>query len=118
MAAFDIELKGLGVFKKISDPRVVFAGLSSNEPLLQLRKNLVDKLRDIKLYDDERPFSPHITLCRVRSIKNTENLRNFIAGKANYMVMKQQIVHFSLYESVLRPAGPVYKELVKVPFIK
>ena len=112
---FEIELKGLGVFKKISDPRVIFTGISTNEPLLQLRKDLVDKLTGMKLYNDERSFSPHITLCRVRSIKNSESLRKFIEGKDNYQVMKQLVDHFTLFESILKPSGPVYRELVRVP---
>jgi 2'-5' RNA ligase len=60
---------------------------------------------------EERQFKPHLTLGRVKSVKNIENLKTMLERDKDTQF---QIVHVSeviLYESILMQTGPIYKAL-------
>jgi len=60
---------------------------------------------------NDKPFVPHITLCRIKSIKDREKLKEKLA--------KWQNVNFNfplevyLYKSTLTKKGPVYEKIYK-----
>ena len=64
--AFVMELAGVGEFGgKI--PRALWAGVRANDALLHLQKKIETALLRIGLSADERKFSPHITLARLKA---------------------------------------------------
>ena len=60
---------------------------------------------------NDKPFVPHITLCRIKSIKDKEKLREKLS--------KWQNINFSfplevyLYKSTLTKKGPIYEKIYK-----
>jgi len=60
---------------------------------------------------NDKPFVPHITLCRIKSIKDKEKLKEKLA--------KWQNVNFNfplevyLYKSTLTKKGPIYEKIYK-----
>ena len=70
-AAFDLRTAGLGVFPKLKRPRVLWLGLYGPAHRLEaLFNDLGDTLAEMQFPIEERPFSPHITLGRVRNADN------------------------------------------------
>jgi len=64
---FTLRLASLGHFGSARAPRVIWAGLSGNIPALQtLHRLLTTELAARGFATDERPFSPHLTLARVK----------------------------------------------------
>lgn len=73
---FDLRTAGLGVFPKLKRPRVLWLGLyGPTHRLESLFNELGDVLDDLQFPIEEKPFSPHITLGRVRTTQNV-SIRN------------------------------------------
>ena len=66
-APFDLFLEGVGVFPNARRPRVVWIGLGGAlEPLLALQHSIDRELEGLGFARERRPFTPHLTLGRVR----------------------------------------------------
>ncbi len=111
--SFDIEVRGTGVFGKKADPRVIWAGIEKSGPLDNLYSLLSGALRNGGFTSDIKPFSPHITLGRIKSVKDTGRL---FAVTGRYADTRFQIIEVGeiiIFESILRPEGPLYKPLFR-----
>lgn len=64
--AIDIAVKGVGWFPNERRPRVFWAGVDGGEPLRTLARETGQALTEIGVPIEEREFSPHLTLARVR----------------------------------------------------
>ena len=71
------------------------------------------KLDGIGLRPEERGFSPHITLARVRTGKNREKLMHEIMGRVDEDFGNMKVKHIRLKKSVLTPNGPIYTILAE-----
>lgn len=108
---FDFNLTGTGVFKSYRDPRVLWVGIQAAERLVQLNKIITKSLKINGFEVEERQFKPHLTLGRVKSLKDTENLKILLES---YRDVRFQTVHVNeviLFESILMQTGPIYKPL-------
>ena len=70
---FEYRLKGLGIFGSTPQPRVIWMGIEDQpsahlhgSPLEQLHRALNRELERRNFEVDKRPFSPHLTLARVK----------------------------------------------------
>ena len=73
---FEISMSGLGVFPNPRRPRVLWAGLDGDLATLSALQIAVDQaVEKLGLPKDDRPFSPHLTLGRVRRDTNEEQSR-------------------------------------------
>ena len=67
-APFTLRLAGLGTFGSARSPRVIWVGLAGEKArLLALRAALTDDLAARGFPREERPFSPHLTLARIKT---------------------------------------------------
>jgi 2'-5' RNA ligase len=114
IAEFELSLKGAGVFKSINDPRILWTGIEPSEKLAILFESVRNGLMDAGITPEERKFNPHLTLGRIKSIKDTGRLTSLIDGYRNIEIQKQEVREVILYESLLFQSGPVYKPLNKV----
>jgi 2'-5' RNA ligase len=111
--AFDLSTTKAGAFPDKKRPRVIWLGL--NDPLNSAA--LITKDIDLALEsagipkEDDRPFSPHITLGRVRSPKNVKYLTNFLDKQPVYPSIKQTVNKIILFKSTLGCNGPTYEIL-------
>src|SRR4030067_3654225 len=82
---FDVHIKGLGVFPDLHYPRVVWAGITDGaEQLRSVFSQLESQLRGLGFAPDNKGFSPHLTIARVRSGRNKAQLAEFITKNADY----------------------------------
>lgn len=73
----------------------------------ELKQQIDKALPDFK---DDHEFHPHLTIARVKFIKNKQELiQNLKQIKIKPKTFK--INNFKLYKSTLTPQGPVYEEL-------
>ena len=67
MPPFNIEASGLGVFPNMKRIQIIWVGLSGElEKLGQLQKRIEESLKPLGFPAEARPFTPHLTLARVR----------------------------------------------------
>lgn len=67
VAPFWLEVIDLGAFPNLAAPRVVWVGLSGDiEHLIELQRGIEHSLISLGFLPENRAFSPHLTLGRVR----------------------------------------------------
>jgi RNA 2',3'-cyclic 3'-phosphodiesterase len=108
---FEFLLAGTGVFKNFRDPRVIWVGIQSPEKLLMLNNTITDGLKENGFDIEERQFKPHLTLCRIKSVKDTENLKNVMERYRDTEFQEVEVKKVILFESILMQTGPLYKPL-------
>lgn len=115
---FTLTLGGLGCFPNTRRPRIVWAGVSGQTDILkQLHHHLGEKLKTVGFTLDTRPYSPHLTLGRVKDTiphrqlaqlgQTLEQIQPTVGQLATLPVSE-----LSLMKSELKPAGAVYTRLV------
>lgn len=108
---FEISLKGIGVFKSLRDPRVLWAGVYQSDLLATLQAEIASALRGIGFSLEEKPFSPHITIGRIRKISSSDTFGVTLLKYHGTDIQQVQVDEVILYESILKQEGPVYKPL-------
>ncbi len=111
---FDIEVRGTGIFGKKSDPKVIWAGIEKSGPLDNLYSLLSSALRKGGFTSDTKPFSPHITLGRIKSVKDTGRLFSVTGRYAETHFQNIEVREVIIFESILRPDGPLYRPVSEV----
>ncbi|MGC8873306.1 MAG: RNA 2',3'-cyclic phosphodiesterase [Chloroflexia bacterium] len=118
-APFELEAIGLGTFPNLRRPRVVWVGLGGElEALHRLQARLSEELAARGFPPEERPFSPHLTLGRVRPQARPEEARALgqaIAGIPSPSLGRWRVEEIRVMRSDLRPEGPLYTVLYTAP---
>ncbi len=105
-APFDVELAGLGAFPSAQRARVLWAGVGTGfEELRSLAADLDEALSPLGFEREERPYTPHLTLGRVRGRPVSFDLPPD-AGGAEFRVRRVELV-----QSTLPQGGAVYKTI-------
>jgi len=114
---FELSLKQIDTFPRDRSPRVIWLGLDGNLPKL---RDLVDQLETaltpLGFQKEERPFTPHLTLARIK--KNSFNKKDEAHSKLLSIVKTPyftpfQVEKVSLMKSTLKSEGSNY-ECLKV----
>jgi 2'-5' RNA ligase len=113
--SFEVEFSGVGVFPNIRRISVVWIGITGGqERLVEIFQQLEPKLRQIGLAADNKGFSPHLTIARVRSGLNKDELAKSIESMREVQFGKMGVQAVRLKKSTLTPQGPVYTTLHEV----
>jgi len=109
---FNVQIKGLGAFPNPRYSRVVWAGITDGaDQLKSVFSQLEPRLRGLGFTPDHRGFSPHLTIARVRSGRNKQQLADFVTENANYEFGTVNAKCLRLKKSTLTPKGPIYSTL-------
>jgi 2'-5' RNA ligase len=107
-AHFPLFLKEVGHFPPGRRPRVLWVGMEESAPLRKLQQEVEQALLAAGVPPEERGFSPHITLARLKEtppgkvITLEEKHRQFKAGPF-------PVEEFYLYSSTLTREGAIHK---------
>lgn len=115
---FKISIKGAGAFPNLRRVQTIWAGLEGDLEVLQkLQNNVETGLKPLGFVPENRPFTPHLTLARVRdtaTLLQRQALGDMIAGikiEANPVI---EVKSFNLMKSQLTRTGPIYTCLSSV----
>ncbi len=108
---FGLEAAGTGYFGKPNRPRVIWAGVADCPPLRQLQQKTVDALLASGIGFDNKPFSPHLTLGRVKAPNHTASLLGKIEKYKDAPLGRGRISAVDLIQSKLTPRGAEYEVL-------
>ncbi len=106
----DITVRGTGWFPDEKHPRVFWAGVDADDRLAYLARSTEQGVATLGAPAEERAYSPHLTLARIRDHVSLDTLRGAIAV-ANSDFGAFRAGHFALYVS----AGGTYTQLAKFP---
>jgi 2'-5' RNA ligase len=108
---FDVDLVGLGCFRP-QRPRVIWIGCTTGaEQLIQHQQALGRELRVHGFPSENRKYSPHLTIVRVRSGVNRVQLMEIVNQHTNKEFGRFQVKAIKLKKSTLTPKGPIYENL-------
>lgn len=115
---FHLELGEMGVFPNLRAPRVVWVGLRGETATLSvLQENIESALIPLGFPPENRTFSPHLTLGRVREKASPGERRSLGQAVASSKVASMEpfpVDSLSLMRSTLTREGAVYSRLYSV----
>lgn len=115
---FDLQFSGAGVFPLRGAPRVFWAGVTAGvDDLVALEVEVSSRLQRMGIPPDDRVFSPHLTLARVREAAGLPG-EAVLAGLEQAPVGTSHVDAITLFESRLSPKGPTYVPLQRTPLWK
>jgi len=108
---FDLGLAGVGVFPRRGPPRAVWAGVDAGrDAMIAVEREVASRLAPLGIIGDARPYSPHVTLARVREAAGLRAV-TLLEGFEWRAFGTAYIDAITLFESRLLPAGPTYLPL-------
>jgi 2'-5' RNA ligase len=113
----ELKLSKLGIFGSSYSPKVIWAGIEPYEQLATLMKNIQQDLKPAGFEPDRQNLVPHLTLGRVKMIKDKILFERAIGQFKNISSASMTIGDIILYESILHREGPEYVALEKFRFI-
>jgi 2'-5' RNA ligase len=111
-----VNLGALGSFGRPNSPRVIWVGFEDSSLFVELYGQVEARLKACGIKPADLPFRPHLTLGRIRGLKDisqynqvSESLKDRFSGKVG-------IDRMVFYRSELGSGGPVYTPLEEVLF--
>ena len=112
---FRLRGQGVGTFPHAASARVVWFGVAGDvERLVALRDAVEGAMTGLGAEADDRPYTPHLTLGRIRRIRRRGQWLRALEQVRNASLPGFDVTAVSLMGSELRPGGAVYRELGKV----
>lgn len=110
-----LQVAGAGAFPNVKAPRVLWIGVRGDlENLRLLQAAVEDAMVNLDFAPEERAFSPHLTLARIKYPKPRDKWQQKIEAIRDVKLGEFEATSVSLMQSELRRDGAVYKEVVKV----
>lgn len=115
---FDLQIGGVGSFPNSNRPRVLWVGIHAPAALSNLQKAIEEGAKRLGYEKEERPFSPHLTLGRVRQGLDGKDLQKISNALSSIQLGKIGIARVDsvhIYKSDLNSEGSVYTKLFSTP---
>ena len=113
-SGFDLEARGVGVFPDMRAPRVLWVGISDNDSLTGLQKDIENGLAAIGFSSEKRRFRPHLTLGRFKSSSGKEGLYDKIEEYKNISQGLIEVTSLFLIKSELTPSGAKHTKITGI----
>jgi len=106
---FEVTFSGVGTFPSLNRINVVWIGIThGQEQLGEIFRQMEPKLREIGMAADNKGFSPHLTIARVKSGVNRAALAGAVAKMRDLEFGDMPVKYVRLKKSTLSPKGPIY----------
>jgi 2'-5' RNA ligase len=118
-APFALEVGGLGAFPNVRKPRVVWVGLGGDTPAAVELAEAVQEALGALGFKPDKPFSPHMTIGRVREgigIGKLAPLSRVLSLTSTILPEESsfQVNGVSLMQSFMQSGGSVYKQVAHI----
>lgn len=109
---FNMRLGALGAFPDPGRARVIWLGpLEGGEEFVRLALTMEEEVRKLGFEPETKGPKPHVTLAR---FKRPKDLRGTLQG-VKPEPLSIEVQEITLMRSTLRPEGPIYTPLFRVP---
>jgi RNA 2',3'-cyclic 3'-phosphodiesterase len=115
--AIEVLVRRLGYFPNPRGPRTFWCGVEA-QGLDALARETDEATATLGIPAERRPFSPHLTLARIKEPCDMSRLDAAIAALPSVEFGRFTAGSFFLYRSELRPSGSVYTKLAEFPLTK
>lgn len=115
---FKIKLSSAGVFPSPSQPRVIWVGIEEGKKESSELANMIEeKTTPLGIEKEARAFHPHLTLARIKFLKDKSSVKNAF-GSLKVPQVEMTATKITLFQSTLSPEGPTYTALETADFNK
>ena len=115
-SAFTAEIKGAGAFPNLNHMNVIWVGVNEGWSQVEQIYEQVEKLLSgLGFRREHRPFSPHITIARVRSGRKRDEVASFLQRLTEESFGTITVDKIRLKQSILSSSGPKYSTLLEIP---
>ncbi len=111
---FSLSLAKIGAFPNLKRPRIIWAGIDPNATLTELHRAVSAATASAGFAPDKKPFSPHLTIGRVKNHARSADYRAIAATIARENINKiatMRVRDVHLIRSQLTRQGPIYTHL-------
>jgi 2'-5' RNA ligase len=115
LGGIDFSIEGVGLIRNLSDPRALYANIKNRSTLEILNREIDARLADAGIEAGTKIFMPHLTLGRIKFLRDKDLLKAILDDFRNTYFQKVSCKEFILFESILTPKGPIYKRLSAYP---
>jgi len=115
--AFSLTFKGMGIFGKIKQPRVLWMGIERNPVISEIKQDLDISLQVHGFEADSREFRPHLTLGRIKNLDDNSRMEYLLSLYKDMEFQVSEITDMIFYESILKPTGPEYIVLSRMQLL-
>jgi len=117
LPAFPLSIEGAGCFPNPRRPRVLWVGVGQGlQEVVAIHDAMEGKLLELGCYRrEERKFTPHITLGRVKQDDSGEDLSMALQRKADWEGGSIDVREVLVMSSELTSQGPIYTVLSRAP---
>jgi RNA 2',3'-cyclic 3'-phosphodiesterase len=112
--AFPVHLSGTGCFPSPRRPRAFWIRVAQASDLVRLFEAVEQELLSAGFPREARPFSPHLTLGRVRVDRSSSRLGEAMA-RSKFDAAPFLVTSLTVMKSELRKSGAVYTPLAREP---
>lgn len=111
-----VQMGQVATFGPQKKPRVVWLGFGESSLFGDLKKEVDGLLENCGLPVEAQKFRAHLTLGRVRSLKDLNGYYNVLDKSAHCFKGEILFDKLAFYRSMLGPGGPVYTPLKELSF--
>lgn len=108
-ASFPLRLEGTGIFPGERNPRILWVGFTAEPKLIALQAELEKSFEPEGFAREERAFSPHLTLGRVKGPERVKNAVIELSKHRDETFGAMTVRKVALFESRLHPEGAEYR---------
>ncbi|MFN3396720.1 MAG: RNA 2',3'-cyclic phosphodiesterase [Thermodesulfovibrionales bacterium] len=112
---FRLRFNGIGFFPDRKRPRVIWIDISDSDVLKILQETIEERLKEIGFAREERGFSPHLTIGRIRSLRERKRLVGIVETIKDREFGIIDVDRVFLMKSDLRPGGAQYSVIAEFP---
>jgi 2'-5' RNA ligase len=96
---------------------VIWAGVAPLQGALAQAQTIAEKgARAIGLKPEKRAFRPHLTLARIRDVRQTGDLPERLSAERDFEAGSFSVSSVSLFYSELTRSGPIYQRIQEFQF--
>lgn len=117
-APIPVSIEKLGFFPNPHSPRVFWAGIHAGDDLAALASDTEQALAPLGIAKEQRAFSPHLTLARIKTPGRQTALLQAVASLPSLNFGNFLADRFYLYQSRTAPSGSMYTKLAEFPLAK
>lgn len=114
----ELPFEGASCFPNENRPRVLFLHFKEEKEILSYQKEIEEIFFREGFKKEERDFKVHLTLARFKFPPEGEKLKVFLEKLKKYPFKPFEISQIILFESILKPEGPVYNPLKVLKCLK
>ena len=109
-SSFELKIENCGSFPNQKVIKVLWLGIDKDSKITELQKDL-DKEFEKLGFKKERNYISHLTIGRVKSPKNKNEIKEIINKNKNIEIGSMTVNRICLKKSTLTPQGPIYENI-------